>query len=87
MVRVKKKSAGEFLVIVQEEGFKTEYNVELDGQYYQKLTKGKITEEELINKSLQFLLQREPKESILSRFNLKIIGNYFPEYEQEIKVG
>jgi len=30
-------------------------------------------------------LQREAKESILSRFNLKIINNYFPEFEEEIR--
>ena len=32
----------------------------------------------------RFLLEREPKESILSRFDLPIISRYFPEYEEEI---
>jgi hypothetical protein len=31
------------------------------------------------------LLEREPKESILTRFDLSVIGRYFPEYEREIK--
>lgn len=84
-IEVKRKSTGGFLVIVDERGSKTEYNVELDSEYYQKLTRGNISEEELIRKSFQFLLKREPKESILSRFNLKVIKNYFPEYEEEIK--
>jgi len=30
-------------------------------------------------------LEREPKESILSRFNLRIINQYFPEFEEEIR--
>ncbi len=85
MIEVKKKNANVFLVIVDEKGFKTEHNVELDDEYYQKLTNGEIAKEELVKKSFQFLLEREPKESILSSFNLKIIRGYFPEYEKEIK--
>ncbi len=62
-----------------------EYNVGLDDEYWQDLTGGKITKEELIKKSFEFLLEREPKESILSRFNLRIIKQYFPEFEEEIR--
>ncbi|MBL7197436.1 MAG: hypothetical protein ISS47_05015 [Candidatus Omnitrophica bacterium] len=75
-----------FLVIVDEGNSKTEHTVTLDDEYYQKLTRGKITEEELIRKSFQFLLERESKETILSRFNLKVIKRYFPKYEEEIKI-
>ncbi|MEW6680805.1 MAG: hypothetical protein AB1297_07320, partial [bacterium] len=59
--------------------------VTLDDGYYQDLTKGNITKEELIERSFEFLLKREPKESILSRFNLKVINRYFPEYEEDIR--
>ena len=31
-----------------------------------------------------FLLAREPKESILSSFDVGVIGRYFPEFEREI---
>ena len=85
MIEVKKKNADNFLVIVDEENSKTEHDVELDNEYYQKLSSGKITKEELIKKSFEFLLEREPKESILSSFNLKVIKRYFPEYEGKIK--
>lgn len=44
-----------------------------------------MTKEELIKKSFEFLLKRESKQSILSRFNLRVIGNYFPDFEEEIK--
>ena len=85
MIQIKKKSGQEFMVTVEEGGSKTEYAVTLDGEYYQRLTGGKITEEELIKRSFRFLLERESKESILSKFNLKVIKRYFPEYEEEIK--
>ncbi len=38
------------------------------------------TPEELIEASFEFLLEREPKESILGRFELPVIERYFPEY-------
>jgi len=38
------------------------------------------TPEELLEASFEFLLSREPKESILSRFELPVIEQYFPEY-------
>ena len=31
-----------------------------------------------------FLLEREPKESILRSFDVSVIGGYFPEFEREI---
>jgi len=46
----------------------------------------KVPPEELVKKSFEFLLAREPKESILREFNLREIAKYFPEYESEIKV-
>ncbi len=60
------------------------YYVELSKDYWQKLTGSKISPEELIKKSFQFLLQKEPKEAILKEFNLKIISSYFPEYKEFI---
>lgn len=40
--------------------------------------------EELIEASFAFLLEREPKEAILSRFELPVIERYFPEYPGRI---
>ena len=81
MIKVEKKNQQEFTVKVEEK----EYDVGLDDEYWQDLTGGKIAKEELIKKSFKFLLEREPKESILSRFNLRIINQYFPEFEEEIR--
>lgn len=85
MIEVKKKSDQEFLVAIVEKDTRTEHEVTLDEEYYQILTDGEMTREELIKRSFEFLLEREPKESILSKFNLKIIKNYFAEYEEKIK--
>ncbi len=43
------------------------------------------TVEDLVRRSFQFLLQREPKESILKTFELSVIPRYFPEYDQAIR--
>jgi len=81
MIKVEKKNQQEFTVKVEEK----EYNVGLDDEYWQDLAGGKIAKEELIKKSFEFLLKREPKESILSRFNLRLINQYFPEFKEEIR--
>ena len=61
-----------------------EYSVTVDKEYWEKLTRGKVEPAELVRKSFEFLLAREPKESILRKFNLRDINKYFPEYEREI---
>lgn len=42
------------------------------------------TPEELLEASFRFLLEREPKESILRKFELPVIERYFPEYPAQI---
>lgn len=38
------------------------------------------TPEVLVRASFEFLLEREPKEAILRRFELPVIERYFPDY-------
>ena len=38
----------------------------------------------LLEESFRFLLEREPKEAILPRFELLVIARYFPDYPAEI---
>jgi hypothetical protein len=40
--------------------------------------------EELVAASFRFLLDREPKESILREFDLGVISRYFPDYASRI---
>ena len=73
-----------FKVDVIEGDTQTSHKVELGRDDYQNITDGKVAPEELIQCSFEFLLEREPKESILTSFNVSIISRYFPEYEREI---
>lgn len=85
MIRVERVRPNEFSVVVEERGSRSEHVVTLDEDYYQRLTGGSVSKEWLIELSFEFLLQREPKESILRRFNLQVINRYFPEYERTVK--
>jgi hypothetical protein len=46
---------------------------------------GGSTLEELVRRSFEFLLKREPKDSILRRFDLSVIQQYFPEYDRVMR--
>lgn len=82
MIEVKKKDETTFNVTVDGVNFK----VDLDEAYYKKMTSGKISKEELIKRSFEFLLKNEPLDEILKTFNLEIIKNYFHDYEEKVKV-
>jgi len=43
--------------------------------------------EDLVARSFDFLLRREPPSSILRRFDLAVIQRYFPEYDRELRQG
>ena len=48
------------------------------------LTKNKISKKELLNFSLNFLLERETNTSILSSFDIKVISKDFHEYPKKV---
>jgi hypothetical protein len=66
-------------------GSQTRHKVNMDKEYYEKISTGIIGPEDFIKKSFEFLLKREDKNSILKEFNIKQIREYFPEYKTEIK--
>lgn len=82
-IEIKQQDTETFEVTVRE-ATTTTHMVTVSQDYYQKLTGGKITPETLIEKSFEFLLERESNTMILSRFELPVIGDYFPEYEKTI---
>jgi hypothetical protein len=41
--------------------------------------------EDFTRRAFAFLLEREPKESILRRFDAAVIGKYFPEFEAKMR--
>ena len=75
----------EYEVVVGEGGSQTSHKVRLEKEYYERLTEGRTSPDELVRKSFEFLLENEPKESILGSFDLSVIESYFPEYPGVIK--
>lgn len=86
MIDVQAIDDDRFEVSVEEADGTTKHTVTVDDEYYEKLTGGQISKEELLERSFEFLLAREPKESILAQFTLQTITRYFPSYEEEISV-
>jgi hypothetical protein len=46
---------------------------------------GQVAPEELVRASFEFLLEREPASSILRKFSLDVISQYFPGYPAQIR--
>lgn len=84
-IQVDPRGPGRFQVTVTEGASRSTHTVSLSPGYYEKLTGKQVTEEVLIERSFQFLLEHESKESILREFDLPLIGHYFPNYESEIR--
>jgi len=63
----------------------TEHVVRVTPGELARLAPGAATPHDLVRRSFEFLLVREPKESILRSFDLPVIGRYFPDYEREIR--
>jgi len=84
-IEVEQANEGDFRVRVIEGKTETSHHVTLKPEDYERLAKGKAEPRELVRQSFEFLLENEPKESILARFDLSVIGRYFPQFEREIK--
>jgi hypothetical protein len=70
-------------VRVREGGGETNHEVTLGRALLARLGPGESAES-FVRRSFAFLLEREDKESILQRFDIAVIGRYFPEYERVI---
>ena len=74
---------GHFSVRVQDGGSSTEHDVTVSARDLERLAAGG-TPDAFVRECFDFLLAREPKESILRSFDVSVIGRYFPEFEREI---
>lgn len=86
MIDVRRTSESDpatFAVLVQEGRTETAHVVTLSAldqaRYF-----GEATPEAGIAAAFRFLLDREPKEAILRRFDLSVISTYFPEFGSTI---
>jgi hypothetical protein len=77
------EKAGSFAVVVREGGSETRHDVTLTAADLARLGGGRGGAA-LVEAAFAFLLEREPKEAILSRFDVSVIARYFPEFEREL---
>ncbi len=74
----------EFEVVVRDAGGQSRHHVTMDKKICERLGGGGRTPEQILEAAFRFLLDREPKESILGRFDVSVIARYFPEFEREL---
>lgn len=73
-------------VRVRDDGSTTEHEVDIrPADDLAQAVRGVDDAERLVHATFTFLLEREPKESILRAFDLDVVRRYFPEYEREIR--
>ncbi len=87
MIEVRRVAEGDpldFEVVIREGRSETRHHVTMSRQTCDRLTAGKHTPERCIEAAFRFLLDREPKESILGRFDVTVISCYFPEFERDL---
>ena len=71
-------------VTVTDHGSSREFEVGVAEAELARFAPGSVEPTELVRHSFEFLLAREPKESILRSFGLSTIVRYFPEFAREI---
>ena len=72
-------SENSYEVSVRDRGSSTFHEVTVSAREQSDLAP-RVAPELLVFSSFEFLLEREPKESILARFPISVIATYFPEY-------
>lgn len=73
------------VAITSDEGQLTKHEVTLSEEYWNELTGGKMSGQDLIEATFEFLLQHESNEAIMQKFDLKDVAEYWPDFENEIK--
>jgi hypothetical protein len=71
-------------VTVGDDPAATHHQVVLEAADLERLHPGAADPEALVRAAFDYLLSREPRESILRRFDLPEIGRYFPDWEAEV---
>ena len=83
-IKITEIKKNNFLVEVHDK-VKTSHSVVIHDKVYQQLTNGEISKYELLEKSFEFLLDREPNTSILTNFEIQIISHYFSDYANYVR--
>jgi hypothetical protein len=70
-----------------DDGSRTGHQVIVSDAEWERFGAGYGSRSALVEASFRFLLEREPKGSILRSFELGVIERYFPEYRAAITPG
>ncbi len=81
-IRATRADDGTFDVEVRDGAITTSHTVTVPPRLPRDLGWPPGSDLELVQHSFEFLLDREPATSILRRFSLDVIGDYFPDYTQ-----
>jgi bifunctional DNA-binding transcriptional regulator/antitoxin component of YhaV-PrlF toxin-antitoxin module len=74
-----------YTVTVADGGRRTMHEVTVPAALADQLGVAAADEVHLVERSFEFLLEREPATSILPRFELDVIERYFPGYVEEMR--
>ena len=84
MIEVRRLAGDDrFAVAVREGTGETRHEIVASAAALARLAPG-ARAEAAVEATFRFLLEREPKEAILSRFDIAVVSRYFPEYELEL---
>ncbi len=72
-----------FTVTLKGSGGETHHEVTMTQFTYEKLTGSQVSPESCVHAAFEFLLEREPQESILTSFDITVISTYYPDFETE----
>jgi hypothetical protein len=73
----------EFHVKIRDPAGESRHSVTLAAAHFARLCAA-AAPERCVEAAFRFLLDREPREAILRRFDIAIISRYFPEFEREL---
>ncbi len=77
--------SAEFRVEVTDDAGTSFHEVTVPSGYVDELGVEDTALQDLVRESFRFLLEREPKDSILQEFELSTIESYFSDYPDEIR--
>jgi hypothetical protein len=83
-IRATRAKDGTFEVEVRDGAITTSHTVTVPPLLPEALGWAPGREDDLVRQSFEFLLEREPATSILRRFSLEVIGDYFPDSGREM---
>jgi len=87
MIEVRQSAGGDplkFAVVVRDAAGETRHVVTMAPATYRDLTAGAHTPVKCVEAAFRFLLDHEPKEQILTRFDMAVIPHYYPDFERRL---